>query len=144
VSTVTEHHYGLGSTGVEYDKTYYWKVNEVNDAQTPKAWEGDVWSFSTPGYVVVDDFDSYDDNCKKIFYAWVDQYGHNGSEECGVAPAAGNGSGSSVGYQSVPYAERTVVHGGRQSMPMAFDIPRPFGPSKCRKIGPRGGSRPWS
>ena len=55
VGTVTEHRYGLISAGLEYDRTYYWKVNEVNDAATPTTWEGDVWSFSTVGYAVVED-----------------------------------------------------------------------------------------
>jgi hypothetical protein len=117
VGTVTEHRYGLSPASVEYDRTYYWKVNEVNAADT---WEGDVWSFSTPGYVVVDDFESYDDTCNRIFYKWADGYGVS-SPECGGSPIAGNGSGSTVGNVSAPYAERTVVHGGRQSMPMAFD-----------------------
>ena len=33
--TVTAHSLGLGSLGLEYGKTYYWKVNEVNEAATP-------------------------------------------------------------------------------------------------------------
>ena len=32
---------------VELDRTYYWKVNEVNAVESPAAWAGDVWSFST-------------------------------------------------------------------------------------------------
>ena len=49
VKTVTEHSFGLGSLGLEYGTTYYWKVNEVNDAAATKSWEGDVWSFTTSG-----------------------------------------------------------------------------------------------
>jgi hypothetical protein len=115
VGTVTEHSYTLGSLGLEYGKTYYWKVNEVNDAATPKSWDGTVWSFTTVEYKAVDDFESYDDLCKKIFYAWVDQYGYNASTECGGASAAGNGTGASVGNAQAPYAEQTIVHSGRQS-----------------------------
>jgi len=122
INTVTEHRYSLNSAGVEYDRTYYWKVNEVNEAQTPKTWEGDVWSFSTPGYIVVDDFESYNDYCKRIFYSWADGYGV-ATPECGGLPIAGNGSGSTVGNASTPYAERTIVHGGSQSMPLSFDNP---------------------
>jgi len=48
VQTVTSHSLGLGSLGLQYGKTYYWEVSEVNDAATPSIWEGDVWSFSTP------------------------------------------------------------------------------------------------
>jgi hypothetical protein len=123
VGTVTDPRYSLSSAGAEYDRTYYWKVNEVNEARTPATWEGDVWSFSTPGYVVVDNFDAYDDYCNRIYYAWIDGYGHNESTDCGIPGMAGNGSGSAVGNQSVPYAEQSIVHGGSQSLPMAFDNP---------------------
>jgi len=121
IGTVTEHRYPLGSLGVEYDKTYYWKVNEVNEAANPTTWEGDTWSFTTVGYAVVDDFESYNDLCSKIFYAWVDKNGYNAPAECGGAGAPGNGSGATVGNDSAPYAERTIVHSGSQSMPMPFD-----------------------
>ena len=105
-TTVTEHRFGLGSAGVEYDRTYYWKVNEVNEAQTPRSWEGDVWSFSTPGYSVVDDFESYNDKCNRIFFTWLDGSGHQGAVECGVVTFTGNGTGTTVGYRTAPYAEQ--------------------------------------
>ena len=31
---------------LEYGKTYYWRVNEVNMAEIPTTWQGDVWSFT--------------------------------------------------------------------------------------------------
>jgi len=41
-------------------QTYYWKVTEVNIAgPDPCIWEGDVWSFTTSDYLVVEDFESY-------------------------------------------------------------------------------------
>ncbi len=118
---VTEHSLALGTLALEYSKTYTWKVNEVNDAATPRAWEGDLWTFTTPDYGVVDDFESYNDTCNRVFFGWVDGFGHNGSTDCGVAPSLGNGSGSIVGNANPPFAERTIVHGGRQSMPLAYD-----------------------
>ncbi len=121
VKTVTDHELPLASLGVEYAKTYAWKVNEVNEAADPKSWEGDLWGFSTQEYGIVDDFEPYDDNCNRIFFAWVDGYGHSGSTDCGVAPSTGNGSGSMVGNSSPPFAEWTVVHGGRQAMPLVYD-----------------------
>ena len=30
-------------------------------------------------------------------------------------------SGSTVGYMTAPFAEQTIVHGGKQSMPLAYD-----------------------
>ena len=118
---MTEHSLGLGSLGIEYGKTYYWRVDEINDAATPKSWAGDTWSFSTSDFGVVDDFESYNDNCDRIFFAWADGFGHNGSTDCGVAPSNGNGSGSTVGNAAPPFAEQTVVRGGRQAMPLAYD-----------------------
>jgi len=121
VKTVTKASCSLASLAPEYGKTYYWKVNEVNDSATPTSWNGDVWSFSTPAYATVDDFEAYNDNCNRIFFAWVDGYGHSGSVDCGVAPSVGNGTGSAVGNMNPPFAEPTIIHSGRQSMPMAYD-----------------------
>jgi subtilisin family serine protease len=44
---------------LDLDRTYYWRIDEVNDACEPYLWEGDVWHFRTRNYLVVEDFDSY-------------------------------------------------------------------------------------
>ncbi|GAG92551.1 unnamed protein product, partial [marine sediment metagenome] len=44
---------------LEFDKTYYWRINEVNDACAPGVWQGPAWQFTMENYVEVDDFDSY-------------------------------------------------------------------------------------
>ncbi|MHC4866762.1 MAG: LamG-like jellyroll fold domain-containing protein, partial [Planctomycetota bacterium] len=47
---------------LELGETYYWRIDEVNEANTPDdIWEGDVWSFTVANYVVIDDFEDYDD-----------------------------------------------------------------------------------
>jgi len=121
IKTVTQASCSLASLAAEYGKTYYWKVNEVNDSATPYSWNGDVWRFSTPQYATVDDFEAYNDTCNRIFFAWVDGYGHSGSVDCGVAPSGGNGTGSAVGNMNPPFAEPTIIQSGKQSMPMAYD-----------------------
>jgi len=121
VKTLTAHSLALGSLGLEYGRTAYWKVNEVNDAASPSLWEGDVWSFSIPDYFVVDDFEGYNDTCNRVFYAWVDGFGYSESASCGLAASSGNGTGSTVGNVNPPFAERTLVFGGSQSMPLAYD-----------------------
>jgi len=126
VKTVTAHSLGLGSLGPEYGRIYYWRVDEVNNAAHPlpgypASWQGDVWSFATTDYMLVDDFEGYDNTCKRIFFTWQDGAGHNGSEDCSVAPFGGNGTGSTVGNASPPFAEQMVVHSGQQSMPLAYD-----------------------
>jgi len=90
--------------------TYYWRVDEVNAAKTPATWSGDVWSFSTQEYLVVDDFESYTNkDGEAIFQTWSD-----GLEN----PAHG---GSQVGNDPAPYAESTIVHAGKQSMPLFYN-----------------------
>ncbi|MCU0913907.1 MAG: LamG domain-containing protein [Planctomycetes bacterium] len=93
---------------LDLGRTYYWKVVEVNNAMTPKSWASAVWSFSTSDFVVVDDFERYTDNeGNRIYETWEDGWI--------------NGTGSQVGNLEAPFAERTIIHGGRQSMPLFYD-----------------------
>ncbi len=39
--------------------TYYWAVDELNDACSPYIWPGNVWRFTVPIYEVVDNFELY-------------------------------------------------------------------------------------
>jgi len=111
VTTVTETSYGPLS--LDLDMAYYWKINEVNMAKTPTTLEGDLWNFTTPAYLVVDDFESYNDldpgdpESNRIFNTWIDGY---------EQPT----NGSLVGYESPPFCEQTIVHGGKQSMPFFY------------------------
>jgi len=52
------------------DTTYYWRVDEVNG---PKIWTGNLWSFSTQEYLVVEDFDSYEDG-SDLLGVWDDWF----------------------------------------------------------------------
>jgi len=105
---------------LDLGKTYYWKVNEVNMAETPAIWEGDLWDFRTVDFIVVDDFEDYDAADNQIWYAWHDGLGYG---EEGVTPYyAGNGTGSAVGDETTnSYTEETIVHEGRQAMPYFYD-----------------------
>jgi hypothetical protein len=103
--------------------TYYWKVVEVNEAQAPSEWESSVWSFSTPAYLVVDDFESYtNDSPKRVFQTWIDGGGFS-PDEFFPNGSDGNGSGALVGYDPTvgDIMETGIVHGGRQSMPFYYD-----------------------
>jgi len=93
---------------MDFGTKYYWRVDEVGDAG---AYEGDVWSFTAQEYAPIDDFESYDDVIETettIWHAWTD----------GLTTEA---SGSQVGYTDAPFAERSIVHGGKQSMPLSYD-----------------------
>jgi hypothetical protein len=55
---------------------YYWRVDEVNAATSPTLWAGDVWNFTTPDFLMVDDMESYTDlKGQAIFNIWKDGYG---------------------------------------------------------------------
>jgi hypothetical protein len=129
IGTTTEA--GYAAQGLDYGTTYYWSISEVNEAEVVQSHAGDIWSFSTPDYGIVDGFDLYDDSCQRIFFAWEDGLGHNGGTEiddCAVPPSNGNGGGSIVGNAQAPFAEQTIVHAGTQSMPLEYD--NAFGPSE--------------
>jgi len=107
VDTVAEASYPLGSLAVGFGNTYFWKINEVNEAEAISSWEGDLWNFTTQEFFVVDDFESYNDEDNLIYETWIDGWV--------------NETGSTVGYLEAPFAEQTIVNGGSQSMPLAYD-----------------------
>ncbi len=103
-----------------WNKTYYWRIDEVNAASPESPWKGAVWSFTTADFLVVDDFESYTDdfeNLQRVFQVWIDGGGYTQPDP----GKAGNGSGALIGTSDAPWVELTVVHGGRQAMPMSYD-----------------------
>jgi hypothetical protein len=112
-ATVTETTHG--PLTLDLGTTYHWRVDEVNDAEVPSIWQGDIWKFTTQEYLVVDDFESYDDSePNRIFDAWTDGW---------EVPT----NGSTIGYAEPDFAagehfvETAIVHGGSQSMPYFYD-----------------------
>ncbi len=107
VDTVGECSYAPGE--LEFGTAYYWRIDEVNEAEPIGSWEGSLWSFTVQQYAPIDDFESYTDEegcC--IYEVWID----------GLDIPA---NGSLVGYLEASFAETTIVHGGRQSMPLFYD-----------------------
>ncbi len=118
VDKVSESRYKPAS--LEYGQTYYWKVNEVNEAASIPSWEGNLWSFSTIEYFVVDDFEDYDVGNNEIWWAWKDGIGY--ASHPTLPPYPGNGTGSMVGDETTDsYTEETIVHSGNQAMPLYYD-----------------------
>ncbi|TKJ37661.1 MAG: hypothetical protein CEE38_06205 [Planctomycetes bacterium B3_Pla] len=99
---------------LELETTYYWRVDEVNDTNPGSPWVGNVWSFTTGDFLVVDDFESYndidppDEASNRIFDKWIDGFGTTTN-------------GALVGNDLPPYAEQTIVHGGAQSIIYRYD-----------------------
>jgi len=99
---------------LEWGKTYYWRVDETNAGEADSPWKGAVWGFTTANFIPVDNMESYtDDEGSRIYETWVDGWT--------------NGTGSVVGNLVAPFAERTIVHGGSQAMPMDYNnVKTPF------------------
>ncbi|MHC4866723.1 MAG: LamG domain-containing protein [Planctomycetota bacterium] len=98
--------------------TYYWRIDEVND---PNVWKGDVWKFTTANFIVVDDFESYDD-IDRIYYTWID----------GVE----NDTGSGIDLGVKPF---DPVHSGSQSMLYTYSNNWNLGPGYYSEV-----ERPYS
>jgi len=119
---------GLDELGAEgfnprellWDTTYYWRIDEIDDANPDSPWIGNVWSFTTADFPIVDDFEGYDIGSNQIWWAWKDGLGYAAQ---GNEPAyPGNGTGSAVGDETTAsYTEDFIVHGGLQSMPLSYD-----------------------
>jgi hypothetical protein len=86
---------------------YFWRIDEV-EADGVTVHKGAVWTFTVPAALIVDDMESYtDDEGNRIYEIWTDGWT--------------NKTGSIVGNLVAPFAERTIVHGGKQSMPMDYN-----------------------
>ncbi|MCF7974465.1 MAG: discoidin domain-containing protein [Phycisphaerae bacterium] len=120
----------LSGFGLDLGETYYWRVDEVNDAVVPSVWAGPVWSFSTAEAVVVDDFESYDNlSPNRPFQTWLDGYGYSADEFFPVT-YGGNGTGAGIGHDiwgpSSPYFNldlmetASTIPGSGQSMPFYY------------------------
>ena len=98
--------------GLAWDSSYAWRLDEVYPNGTVK---GLVWSFSTADFILVDDFEAYNDidlpdpASNTIFGSWADGY---------EIPT----NGALTANEMPPYAEQTIVHGGSQSMKYLYDM----------------------
>ncbi len=96
---------------VDFGGGYCWRIDEVQADGAVQT--GEVWEFTVMPYLLVDDFEGYDDDKDAgttIYQTWID----------GVE----NGTGSYVGYETAAngtFGETRIVHGGRQSMPLQYD-----------------------
>ena len=96
------------------ETSYYWRIDEVNTVNPDSPWKGNVWTFATGNWLLVDGFESYNDidppnpASHRIFDTWIDGYGTTTN-------------GALVGNNLPPYAEPSIVHSGAQSMPLFYD-----------------------
>ncbi|MCP4259190.1 MAG: hypothetical protein GY774_17030 [Planctomycetes bacterium] len=99
---------------LEWNTTYYWRIDEANNANANSPWTGPLWSFTTANFLIIDDMESYNDldpadpASNRLFLAWIDRFDD---------PT----NGSLVGYANPPFAEQSNVHSGNQSMPFEYN-----------------------
>jgi len=99
---------------LEWNTTYYWRVDEADNTNADSPWIGPLWSFTTANFLIIDDMEAYNDiaegesGSNLIYLVWVDGYDD---------PT----NGSQVGYLDIPSCEDTIVHSGNQSMPLIYD-----------------------
>nr|MBC8471971.1 LamG domain-containing protein [Planctomycetota bacterium] len=65
---------------LEWNTTYYWRVDEANNANADSPWTGPLWSFTTANFLIIDDFESYNDldesdpESNRLYLAWIDGF----------------------------------------------------------------------
>jgi hypothetical protein len=116
-NTISPEYKGIRNLGFEsfdpgklsWYTTYYWRVDEVNDANPNSPWLGNVWSFTVADFIGIDDIEDYNDYPPdEIFSTWIDGW---------EVPT----NGSLAGHPDPPFAETGNVHGGSQSMPVYYE-----------------------
>ncbi|TKJ39195.1 MAG: hypothetical protein CEE38_00110 [Planctomycetes bacterium B3_Pla] len=104
----------LDPGALAFDTSYFWRVDEVNNTNPDSPWTGNVWTLNTGDFLVVDNFEPYNDidppdaASNRIFDKWIDGFGTTTN-------------GALVGNDLPPYAEQSTVYGGGQSMIYRFD-----------------------
>jgi hypothetical protein len=112
--TVTEPGY---TPSLDLASTYYWRIDEANDVETPTIWQGDIWYFTTQEFIVVDDFESYNDipvgeeGSNLVYSTWADGFDNPST------------NGSTIGYTEMyqPSMETSIVHDGKQAVPLFYN-----------------------
>jgi hypothetical protein len=101
--------------GLTFGKTYFWRIDDINDADPNSPRKGDIWSFVTSDHRIVDDFESYNDipageeGSNLVFLTWIDGYDNPST------------NGSTMGYSFGASMETDIVHGGSQSAPLTYN-----------------------
>ena len=103
---------------------YFWRIDEVEADGTVQT--GYVWRFNIPDYLIVDDFESYNNEVgSRPFEKWIDGVGFTLPEPGNP----GNGTGAAVGHDiwdaDSPYYNGQImeigdVYAGGQAMPIYY------------------------
>jgi len=105
---------------------YYWRIDEVQADGTVVT--GQLWKFTVPPYLIVDDFESYTDNSPhRVFQTWIDGWGFS-PDEFFPQGSPGNGTTATVGYDpTVRRIMETTIAVSGQSAPIDYNnINQPY------------------
>jgi hypothetical protein len=100
------------SESLQFNQTCYWRVDEVNEAEPNSPWEGNIWSFTAANFIVMDDFEDYNEMIPPyVWDVWVDGWydPDNGSIVGGVE----------IDF-IMAYASRRIVREGDNSMAFLY------------------------
>lgn len=67
--------------------TYYWRIDEANSINPDSPWVGNLWSFTTGDFLLIDNFEDYDADDNQIWYAWHDGLGYGCPALSHILPA---------------------------------------------------------
>ncbi len=120
----------LSAFDLQMGETYYWRVDEVNEADTTSVWPGSVWSLTVVDTLVIDDFESYgNESPDRPFQTWLDGFGYSADESFAVG-YGGNGTGAGIGHDiwglSSPHFGGDIMEtshtmpGSGRSMPLYY------------------------
>ncbi len=120
----------LSSLSLELGQAYYWRVDEVNQAEAVSVWASPVWNLTTVAALTVDDFESYGNlSPDRPFQAWLDGFGYSADEHFPNG-YGGNGTGAGIGHDiwslSSPHYDGDIMEtthtiaGSGQSMPFYY------------------------
>ncbi|NQV32162.1 MAG: discoidin domain-containing protein [Phycisphaeraceae bacterium] len=121
----------LGTVSLDMGETYYWRVDEVNNAEETTVWTGPVWNLTLTPSVVVDNFESYNNlSPDRPFQTWHDGFGYSADEFFPVG-YGGNGTGVGIGHDiwtlTSPHYDGDImeksitINGSSQALPLYFD-----------------------
>jgi len=106
---------------LQWNQTWYWRIDEVNPEVPERPWQGRVCSFTTADLLILDDFESYTSEAgQEVFQTWID--GVNRSD------LPGNGTGAAIGVDD------TGVRSGRQAMQLRYDNTNPPHYSETQRV----------
>lgn len=97
-------------------KTYYWRIDCIDDSQANSPFKGMVWRFTVKNFEVIDGFETYNDipedqeGSNLVFYTWADGYDN---------PTM---NGAVLGYlEGDSSLEVGIVHTGEKSVPLLYN-----------------------